>query len=104
MNGPELLSLFFACFRLHLRKSLGGDQHGLADERYANIAREMQQHFGELVLGPALLEGEAQMNVELGMTPAHRVRDHADQRAGLKIEAGTGPQRAEHGLGRNVYE
>src|SRR5215470_18460957 len=64
----------------------------------------MNEHLGELVLGPALSQGEAQVDVELGMTAGGSVRDDADERAGLDIEPRPRPERAEYGLGGEVDE
>ena len=44
------------------------------------------------------------MDLELGLVGGGRVGDDADQRAGLQIEPGPRPQRAEHGLGSHVDE
>src|SRR6516225_8911966 len=82
----------------------GSDQHCFADDWHADIAREMDEDFGELVFGPALLQGKAQMDVELGMTAGGSIRDDADERARLDIEPGPRPERTEHGLGGDVDE
>src|SRR5581483_6901446 len=87
-----------------LGEHLGGHQHGLADDRHADVAGEVQQRFRQLLLGPALLEGEAQVDVELGVAPGRRVGDDADERARLDVEAWARPQRAEHRLGGDVDE
>src|SRR5579872_6335895 len=81
-----------------------GDLHRLADHRHADIARQVQQGFGQLLLGPALAQREAQMQGEFRLAARAGVGDDADQRAGFRVEAGPGPQRAEHGLGGDIDE
>ena len=65
-----------------------GDQHRLADQGHTDVAREMEQDLDQLVLAPSLLEGKPQVDIELGMTPRRGIRDDADQRARLEVEAG----------------
>src|SRR5262245_31996988 len=67
----------------HLLEHLGGGQHRLADDGHAHVAGEVEQHLGELPLGPAFLEGKAQMDFELGMPARRGVRDYANERARL---------------------
>src|SRR5262245_14514585 len=89
---------------LHVLEHLGGRQHRLAYDGHAHVAGQMEQHLGELGLGPAFPEGEAQMDVELGMAAGRGVRNDANKRARLEIEARARPQRAEHGLCRHIDE
>src|SRR5690242_12026116 len=87
-----------------LGEDLGSNQHCFADDWHADIAGEMDEDLAELAFGPALLQGKAQMDVELGMTAGGSIRDDADERARLEIEPRPRPERTEHGLGGEVDE
>src|SRR5215467_6349197 len=80
------------------------DQHCFADDWYADIAGEMDEDLSELVFGPALPQGKAQMDFEFGMTAGCSIRDDADERACLDVEPRPRPERTEHGLGGEVDE
>src|SRR5690348_6232478 len=49
-------------------ENAGGDHHRLADDRHADIAREVQQHLDQLVLVPALAQRHPQVQREFGLT------------------------------------
>jgi hypothetical protein len=65
---------------------------------------QVQDRFRQLVLGPALVAGHAQMDGELGLAAHHRIGNDHDQGAGLQVEAGAGPERAEDVLDRDLAE
>src|SRR5262249_50672282 len=83
---------------------LRGDHHAFADDRHANIARQVQEDLDQLVLGPALAQRHVQMEGELRLAAGAGVGDDADQGARLIVEAGPGPQRAEYVLDRDIDE
>jgi hypothetical protein len=64
----------------------------------------VEQHLGQFLFGPSLAQRHAQMQAQLGLAPGRDVGDDADQCSGFQIEAGPGPQRAEHRFGRHVDE
>jgi len=64
----------------------------------------VEQHLGQFVLGPALPQGKADVQRELRLAAHAGIGDDADQRAQLGVDPGTRPQRAEHGLGRDIDE
>src|SRR5262245_44347532 len=89
---------------LELREHLPRREHGPASQGRPYVAHQVDQHLGQLVLGPPLPEGHLEMEGQLLGPPGGGVRHHADQGARLEIQARTGPQRAEDVLGGNVDE
>src|SRR6266849_11063809 len=99
-----------AAERLALRLGLDfaehsrGREQALPDDRHAHVAGHVQEGLRQLLLRPSLTEGHTEMNGELGLSPRGGVRDDADQRARLEIEARARPQGTEHRLGGHVDE
>src|SRR6266849_7646836 len=89
---------------LDLSKDLGGREQALADDRHAHIAGHVQERLRQLLFRPSLPEGHAQVDGELGLPPGGGVRDDADQRARLEIEARARPEGTEHRLGGHIDE
>ena len=75
----------------------GGEQ-GFTHQGGADVAGEVKQGLGEFVLGPALVEGEAQVQFQFGVASLRGIGNDTDQRPGFEIEAGSGPERAEDRL------
>jgi hypothetical protein len=65
---------------------------------------EEQEHLNQLLFSPALAGGHPQVDSQLGISPGCGVGDHAHERAGLEVEAGPRPERAEHRLSGDVDE
>ena len=55
-------------------------------QRRADISCEMQQGFGQFVLGPALIAREPQVQLEFRIPPLRRIGNNADQRSGFQIK------------------
>jgi hypothetical protein len=49
---------------LHLGKYLGGHEQRLANDRHADVAGQVQEDLDQLILGPSLLEGKAEVDIE----------------------------------------
>ena len=84
-RGGIDLALFGTHFREHF---LAGDQR-LANQRRTDIADQMQDRFHELVLGPAVVARETDMQFELQHTSRGDIGDDADQGPGFEIKPGT---------------
>ena len=83
---PAYLSGLVGSLRPHVREDLGSYQHRFTNDWDADIARQVQEDFDELILSPPLLEGKAQVNIKLGVSSGSRVRNNANQRARLDVE------------------
>lgn len=81
-----------------------GHHDRFADQWHADVSRQVDEHLQKLRFGPALPQGEAQMEVELGMAARRRVGDDADERSRLEIETRPRTKGAEDGLRRDIDE